>query len=681
MTEPKLSYKSFQWAIGTTSFRRRYLNYEIESQLRLVEEWQQRRINRGDSRGWRPDSQADLYDFFASREYVNGEARRKDKDARQLTSGLYELGLLEEDRTLTAVGREIIGLSPSELRQSNNTLMIPEDSLIYLIQLLKLSVSVDGRTVRPVIALLKLMYEHNGLSWTEFTYLAPLVTSPKFADELSEAITQLRNNETSVESLLANFLLKMENYAAALQVFLSAPTVTENLIMQIGINRKSREYDAKYFPIYTALEATVLHGSEDVHELWSSISKLTGSTKALWKSLLFKPGSTSQSVKRDRRESLRNHSPFQLCNTDGCLRRRFFQYLHVYKAMANLKDYADLNRRYLNLTNIFLFTDGVVRLDVVPEAYFSLAIDELYLLAFSPSDSLTVSHRIEELSPALEINEHDLVNRLSSRLRKPISGVTEARIAVSQERERRLNDLLDSRFDNSTLIELLEAFEARKDGHIQNVVTEEAAVPTIFEYVVALAWYSLSGRSGNVLDYMKLSLDANLLPKTHAIGGGADIVYEYAAASEYPQHCLLIEATLTEKTNQRRAEMESVSRHLGRHLLETGDLKDYAVFISTYLDPNVVSDFRARKSIPFFDPTDPQKSVSGMKIIPLSTEVLRDLLHHNVTYGSLYPVLEASYQSGFHQPEWHGVLAQEVAALYSTIPENPPVLKSGEEPS
>lgn len=54
---------------------------------------------------------------------------------------------------------------------------------------------------------------------------------------------------------------------------------------------------------------------------------------------------------------------------------------------------------------------------------------------------------------------------------------------------------------------------------------------------------------------MKLSLDSNLLPVTHAAGGEADIVYEYPETKDFPRHSLLLEATLADSTNQRRMEM------------------------------------------------------------------------------------------------------------------------------
>ena len=113
------------------------------------------------------------------------------------------------------------------------------------------------------------------------------------------------------------------------------------------------------------------------------------------------------------------------------------------------------------------------------------------------------------------------------------------------------------------LIELLTCFEKREDKRVEELVTDEAAVPTIFEYVLGIIWYKVSNRQGNILDFMKLSLEANLLPKTHAAGGYADIIYEYEACQSYPKHSLLLEATLSDGANQRRMEMEPVSRHLG----------------------------------------------------------------------------------------------------------------------
>ena len=188
---------------------------------------------------------------------------------------------------------------------------------------------------------------------------------------------------------------------------------------------------------------------------------------------------------------------------------------------------------------------------------------------------------------------------------------------------------------------------------IRRMVTDNADVPTIFEYVLGVLWYKISDYQGKVLDYMKLSLDADLLPKTHAAGGEADIVYEYNQTADYPEHALLLEATLADSSNQRRMEMEPVSRHLGQHLLRTGNLNSYCVFATGTLNINVIADFRSRKSIPYYDPQDYSKNVSGMKIIPLQISELKAILKGGKRYKDLYSLFDTAFNSALPPHEWY----------------------------
>ena len=72
-------------------------------------------------------------------------------------------------------------------------------------------------------------------------------------------------------------------------------------------------------------------------------------------------------------------------------------------------------------------------------------------------------------------------------------------------------------------------------------------------------------------------------------------MWQYDQTIDYPKHTLLLEATLADGSNQRRMEMEPVSRHLGEYLLAHPNIEAYCIFITTLLNHNVISDFRARK--------------------------------------------------------------------------------------
>ena len=99
--------------------------------------------------------------------------------------------------------------------------------------------------------------------------------------------------------------------------------------------------------------------------------------------------------------------------------------------------------------------------------------------------------------------------------------------------------------------------------------------------------------------------------------------------------------------------MEPVSRHLGQHLLRTGNLNSYCVFATGTLNINVIADFRSRKSIPYYDPQNYSKNVSGMKIIPLQISELKAILKGGKRYKDLYSLFDTAFNSALPPHEWY----------------------------
>jgi hypothetical protein len=333
--------------------------------------------------------------------------------------------------------------------------------------------------------------------------------------------------------------------------------------------------------------------------------------------------------------------------------------MHLFKARANLSDFFDLNRRYFKTTDTMIFMDGKVVFDVLPHCWLYSHENSLQGMAFSISDKLKENIELAEISPFLTIDARKIYKRLETLYGVKVANTDDVNRILHDERYRRFNDLIDERFGHDTLIDLLCKFESREDDAIRQIVTNNAEIPTIFEYILGIAWYLISDRSGDVLSYMNLSLEADLLPRSHAIGGGADIEYLYEETGDYPAHCLLLEATLSESTTQRRMEMEPVSRHLGDYILKTGDNNAYCVFVSTYLHRNVVSDFRNRRTYEYYgeDDTSP---VRGLKILPLATKELRSILERRTRYSELYAMFDKAYRSSEAVPTWY---AREVREM------------------
>ena len=184
-----------------------------------------------------------------AKEFVVGSAKNKPKDAREKTSGLVDIGIIDENRKLTEAGRALLEISQLNDFTSDNFFQIPKDSFLYLRQLLKTYNNVDGSIVRPFIVLLYVLSKVEYLSLDEFTYLLPLCTSNEYTDQIIGCIQACRNNSASVDDIIINRLLEMDNYQAALKKLLDN-TVTESLICEIGLNRKSRNYDKTYLRLY-----------------------------------------------------------------------------------------------------------------------------------------------------------------------------------------------------------------------------------------------------------------------------------------------------------------------------------------------------------------------------------------------------------------------------------------------
>ena len=521
----KIGFKSYCWAIGTTSYRTDKFNMNIETQMKLLKEF--RNLPEHKEKVWTGNNefQTEYYEFLKSKNFVKGDAPRPDKDAREKTSGLRDIGLLDDERNITAAGEALIEISQSEDFSTDNLLEIPKDSYLYFKQLLKTSNDVDGKNVRPFVVFLYVVSKVGYLTYDEFTYLLPLCVDNETTNKIVDSILSSRNGSIDYEDIILSVLIGMENYKKALTL-LQEEEITEELICNIGINRKSARYDKPYYILYKLLKNIVFSKDNVVLEFYEATKKLTNNKIGVaWRKYFF--SSNVRSVIARMGLSVLNTVPILQAKSEEEFNEEFFKIMHLFKAKATLSDYFDLNRRYFKITDIVLFEDDKVKLDVLPKCYIESIADSLLDIAFEKTDLISENVKLEEIHPCLKIDTNKLYEELGRVIGKKITDAESAREVIKEERYARFNKLIDDRFSKETLITLFNHFESRNDDEIRTLVTDNADIPTIFEYVLGIAWYVISDRKGDVLDYMNLSLEADLLPKTHAGGGEADIVWKY----------------------------------------------------------------------------------------------------------------------------------------------------------
>ena len=655
-----MAFQSYCWNLGTTSFRVQNLNYKIERQLQMLNELWSDRSNIT----WDGITQEKYYNIMHKEGFVTGDAQRKDKDARQKTSGLVEIGVIDKERKITEIGYKIIEIIKNNDFESDNIFNIHKDSYIYLKQLLKMQKTGTDMEVKPFIVLIYLLSNLEYLNRDEFTYLLPLCLKNCEAKDMLITIKMLREKEITIEDIIKNRMNSMKNYQEALEFMNNNDIDTLEKFAKVDMNRKSKEYSKDLFKFYKdLLEISQREVNEnDLNKILEFIklqSNKNSKVAKYWKDYF---GYDTKIIFTDEwKEYIKTTKIFNVKDKIE-FNTEFFRIMHTAKWKATLEDFADLNRRYFSLTDIILFKDNRVKLDILPRYYFLNIAEELlntrFLNTKEYKEYIEKDIKFEEIYDCLNININDIITQIRVDYPESKISLDNVKDFIQDERKKRFEELIEKRFKKENLIELFRNIENDNRKEVEEYLDCEATIPTILEYVLAIAWYRISNKQGNILDFMKLSLDANLLPKNHAGGGTADIIYHYYRNEIYDEHDLLLEATLTDSTSQRKAEMEPVSRHLIRNKQEYDNETSYAVFVANILNEEVLSDFRGRRNHWYKGKNDEAKQ--GLKIIPLSINDIIKILEKNLNYKQLYELFENAYNdTKTNDLEWYDILIKE----------------------
>lgn len=642
------------WCIGTTSFR--VGNHIVKNKMlltTLLDFWKTHSV-------WDDTTQPDLYDLARLNGLVKGTALRKDKDARQITSGLVDLGLVTKRREITEIGQSVLDIQQSQL---DDLFLIEEDNYVYLKQFLKVQMS----NVRPFIALIYLLEKLDYLTYDEFTYLLPICNNAEDVKEIVSKIKLVREGKLLFNDVMISQILKEEKIKCAIDDFsqISSPVLDD--FVNVDMNRKSTQYSEPLEIIYKQLLAYKIQRHNIDNEYFISLKECCKQLSSnLYKqyvsffNLGIKLDVANEQVLMNYFDSLRIMQTKDI----ESFNREFAQIVHLCKWRSTLYDYADLNRRYFMLPNIIKFGNNKFELDIIPKYVFMKNIDILLEKPIIEDfddyrNFLQTNYALSEIDSSLDIKLNDIIPAIRKDFN--IANLNEENIKtfIDDKKLERMNQLIDEYFMPEQLIKLLEFITERNDKALKGYANIEPDVSpsTLFEYFTAIAWYHISERKGNLLKFMNLKLDANLLPITHAPGYFSDIVFRYDSSQNFEKHDLMIEVTLADSTGQRRMEMEPVSRHLVNYK-NAYSTPSYALFVANELHKMVLSDFRSRKTY-FYEVGKEVRQ--GLKIIPLSTTDMCTILHKGYKYNDLYSLFDKAYTDTLcNDIEWYDKCIKEV---------------------
>lgn len=607
---------------GNTTLRPKTILYNIEEQLFLFEKLFNEAQDDEEWTGANTILQEKYYYMLIDSGLLNTRTsiRLGTKDARAKSSPLEDMNLINRNqKVITPLGRDLLSmLRNKDYLKYNNFLQIDLVSLFFLKTFFSYSKSNNNIRFNDFTHYLLYFIRNGGSLTTKQFLLLPLYKKFSFTlkrefsnEDLNyhDFIKQIINSDFVFNTKRTQFIhnYSHSNFDECVSLLKSSNGGNSGIVAFELLNI-----------LYRLKTGT--HSSLDIEKLFKN--KIDSNDNKI-KTQYIKYILPNNSRYRDEMSLEPILSYFNQSDEVSFL-NCFFEFIEICRCKSNLKDYADLNKRYLSLTGIFEFNvDNVSIIEtmsMILKSYHMIPINNHFkrILEVNETslDFLFENPRIIEL-----LSEYGLSNN-----------TRELKDYKYNQNKQKLERLIDEKFTKEVVAnEILPLFNTRHDRRIQNLVTDSATVPTIYEYVIALAWYYIDNRNIDFILNAGLSLDNNMLPKSHAVGGSSDFEYDYG------NHKLMIEVTLTDGTNQRRAEMESVSRHLGNMLLRISDenkrRESYGIFIASYLDRNVLNDFRSRRLVPWENSRG--EYINGMNILPLDTDDIIAILSSNENYIDL----------------------------------------------
>ena len=159
-----IKFKTYSWSYGNTSFRVSELKYKIERQLIRLKELR----DKYPDEDWK-NLQEIYFEMLLEENLVKNSSKDKAKEARQKTSSLVDLGLVDDERKLTEVGKKLYEINYNKKYDFNNLFFLRSDAYLYFRQLLKIKFDKNKRyyeefDINPFLSLIYLLLKLSGES-------------------------------------------------------------------------------------------------------------------------------------------------------------------------------------------------------------------------------------------------------------------------------------------------------------------------------------------------------------------------------------------------------------------------------------------------------------------------------------------------------------------------------------
>lgn len=578
---------------------------------------------------------------------INYFVDEQKKRGRTYTNALVKIGLLDEKRKITEIGENLLN-GKIEQDSIEKLFSLTDDNIIFLRQLLKLKVyeSTGENYIYPYRMGVYLLSKFEDIPQNEFSTILSLIKAGKNEKEYKVILNNyelVKNKKMSFSEYIAKYIQTENNEI----LFKEKEKITKENFIKYFINRKSKEKIEDYFKFYKICLEFLENKNTDNYIKLKKISKKESIKKAFgYNKIPFKFTKTIDEFFEVNKNTIFSEQNIENFNS------MFYDLFRNSKNYDLIFEYNDMTIRTFNLSGIISFENGLVNL--LYKWFTKNIFLELINMKLSGSNTEIIKDNFLKNKTLIEIFDiqNDKIINFEEKLRKENN--ISNNISLVEYFLQKVNDdfekKIEKRFSNEKICEILSLIRQRKDIKINEMITDNAKIPTIFEYILAIAWHRITDKGFNLKESMNLSLDGDGYPLSHAPGGDGDII------AKYKDFDIMLEATLMDKNTQKRGELEPVIRHSVNLTIKNNEQnrKTYTFFVANELDTNVINIFRAASMIELASTQEKDKYTNGVKIYSLSIENVEYLLKNKLNYIEFLQNIFEDYNENIPiKNEWH----------------------------
>lgn len=563
--------------------------------------------------------------------------------ARHYTSNLVKIGFTDNNRNISSVGSAFVNGYDLNRDPFEELLPIKDGNLIFLRQLLKLKIYNKNYDTfySPMLLVIFLLMNVPRIEQSKLLKLVVMI-NPNVPVDLSLIKKAAKGN---AESLYQTYI-DYSNNKKYIQ-FCSLPDHLDyETFTQYISNKKTKNFNKLYYQFYLTIEKYQQYGTaDDLFNLYLNHTKNIDSAFGFGEHLFKLPRGT-KTLKQFIRDN--KHNPLLVTKTLN--KTLYLQYLASTRYVS-VQEYSDTFRRLLKASGIVSFNNGIAELmytNLWKKLFEDVDISQMIFGKCDPiksrQDDQYMSSDFRKNIPISQIisipNVHSIIIEIEKLYH--INSSEEVKHRLLSQKDKEFKQFVKSNFPKEKVLNILALFADRtNDKKIKQMVKTDASVPTIYEYIVGLAWYYISDTDYNLYNSYNLSMNANFRPETHAAGGEGDIVIDYH------DQILMLEVTLMNKQAQKRGEWEPVLRHTTNLTIESYPKKVQTLFIANELDNNTINIWRAVASVPMYSSKNKASdhSVNNVTIMPIKNDELCEFLNKDISSNRLLNQVAKSFEA------------------------------------